>query len=187
MAGNDFFNNQNVYVETDYDNVIVVDPNRVVDRDGKVSERLVNHEELVMYASLEAKIIPRSKLVVGDNYQSAIENIRVGAIENEQSTTINFMKPQTEDTGEGVKKESYLNTDWTDNLTLGRTKNGDVDSQMLGITNISIKINTSYAALVTIEMEDIQGRVLFEQGENSPYSAFFHLPYPLFVLTVKGY
>ena len=97
------------------------------------------------------------------------------------------MKPQTEDTGEGVKKESYLNTDWTDNLTLGRTKNGDVDSQMLGITNISIKINTSYAALVTIEMEDIQGRVLFEQGENSPYSAFFHLPYPLFVLTVKGY
>ena len=187
MAGNDFFNNQNVYVETDYDNVIVVDPNRVVDRDGKVSERLVNHEELVMYASLEAKIIPRSKLVVGDNYQAAIENIRVGAIENEQSTTINFMKPQTEDTGEGLKKESYLNTDWTDNLTLGRTRNGDVDSQMLGITNISIKINTSYAALVTIEMEDIQGRVLFEQGENSPYSAFFHLPYPLFVLTVKGY
>ena len=187
MAGNDFFNNQNVYVETDYDNVIVVDPNKVVDKDGKVSERLVNHEELVMYASLEAKVIPRSKLVVGDNYETAIENIRVGAIENEKSTTINFMKPQTQDTGEGEKKESYLNTDWTDGLTMGRSRNGDVDSQMLGITNISIKINTSYAALVTIEMEDVQGRVLFEQGENSPYSAFFHLPYPLFVLTVKGY
>jgi hypothetical protein len=187
MAGNDFFNNQNVYVETDYDNIIVVDPNKVVDKDGKVSERLVNHEELVMYASLEAKIIPRSKLVVGDNFQDAIENIRVGSIEPDRSTTINFMKPQTQDSGEGEKKDSYLNTDWTDNLTLGRTRNGDVDSQLLGITNISIKINTSYAALVTIEMEDVQGRVLFEQGENSPYSAFFHLPYPLFTLTVKGY
>ena len=187
MAGNDFFNNQNVYVETDYDNIIVVDPNKVVDKDGKVSERLVNHEELVMYASLEAKIIPRSKLVVGDNFEDAIENIRVGKIEPDKSTTINFMKPQTSDTGEGQTKDSYLNTDWTDSLTLGRTRNGDVDSQLLGITNISIKINTSYAALVTIEMEDVQGRVLFEQGENSPYSAFFHLPYPLFTLTVKGY
>ena len=55
MAGNEFFNNQNVYVETDYDNVIVVDPNKVVDKGGKVSERLVNHEELVMYANLGVK------------------------------------------------------------------------------------------------------------------------------------
>jgi hypothetical protein len=187
MADNEFFNNQNVYVETDYDNVIVVDPNKVVDSGGKVSERLVNHEELVMYASLEAKVIPRSKLVVGDNFETAVENIRVGAIDDNKETVINFMKPQSQDTGEGQTQDSYLDTSWTDNLTLGRTRNGDVDSQLLGITNISIKINTSYAALVTIEMEDVQGRVLFEQGENSPYSAFFHLPYPLFTLTVKGY
>lgn len=187
MAGNEFFNNQNVYVETDYDNIIVVDPNKVVDKDGKVSERLVNHEELVMYASLEAKIIPRSKLVVGDNFETAVENIRVGAIDDSKETVINFMKPQRQDTGEGETQNTYLDTSWTDNLTLGQTRSGDVDSQLLGITNISIKINTSYAALVTIEMEDVQGRVLFEQGENSPYSAFFHLPYPLFTLTVKGY
>ena len=187
MAGNKFFNNQNIYVETDYDNIIVVDPNKVVDSDGNVSERLVNHEELVMYANLEAKIIPRSKLVVGDNFNDTIENIRIGSVETDKTTMINFMSPQTQDTGEGEDKSSYLDTSWTDNLTLGRTRNGDVDSQLLGITNISIKVNTSYAALVTIEMEDVQGRVLFEQGENSPYSAFFQLPYPLFTLTVKGY
>ena len=57
MAGNKFFNNQDVYVETDYDNIIIVDPNRVVDSDGTVSERLVNQEELVMYANLETKVI----------------------------------------------------------------------------------------------------------------------------------
>ena len=187
MAGNDFYSNKDIYVETDYDNIIIVDPNRVVDKGGEVSERLVNHEELVMYASLEAKIIPRSKLVVGDNFETAVENIRVGAIDDSKETVINFMKPQRQDTGEGETQTTYLDTAWTDSLTLGQNRSGDVDSQLLGITNISIKINTSYAALVTIEMEDVQGRVLFEQGENSPYSAFFHLPYPLFTLTVKGY
>jgi hypothetical protein len=36
-------------------------------------------------------------------------------------------------------------------------------------------------------MEDIKGRALFEGGDNSPYAAFFNLPYPLFYLTIKGY
>lgn len=185
MAGNKFFNNQDVYVETDYDNIIIVDPNKVVDSDGKVSERLVNHEELVMYASLEAKVLPRSKLVLGSNFDDTIQNIRVGAIN--RGGTVNFMKPQVQDTGDGETQDSYLDTSWTDNLTLGQTRRGDVDSQLLGISNISVKMNASFKSFVTIEMEDVQGRVLFEQGENSPYSAFFQYPYPLFTLVLKGY
>lgn len=187
MADNKLYNNQDVYVETSYDNIVVVDPNKVLNSDKTVSERLVNHEELVMYASLEAKVIPRSKLVVGDNYNDTIQNIRVGKIENDKETNINFMKTQSKNKDGEIVEENFFDTSWTDNLTLGRTKNGDVDSQLLGITNINIRINTSFAALVTIEMEDVQGRVLFEQGENSPYSAFFQFPYPLFTLTVKGY
>ena len=132
MAGNKFFNNQDVYVETDYDNIIIVDPNKVVDSDGKVSERLVNHEELVMYASLEAKVLPRSKLVLGSNFDDTIQNIRVGAIN--RGGTVNFMKPQVQDTGDGETQDSYLDTSWTDNLTLGQTRRGDVDSQLLGIS-----------------------------------------------------
>ena len=187
MVGNKLFNNQKVYVETSYDNILIIDPNKVVNSDGSVSERLVDHEELVMYADLEAKIIPRSKLVIGSNFEDTLENLRVGSLDSEKSTTINFMKPQKKGDSQEKNDESYLDSDWTDSLTLGRTKNEQVDSQLLGITNISIKVNTSYAALVTIEMEDIQGKVLFEQGENSPYSAFFQLPYPLFTLTIKGY
>ena len=187
MAGNKFFNNQNIYVETDYDNIIVVDPNKVVDSDGNVSERLVNHEELVMYANLEAKVLPRSKLVVGSNFQDEVQNIRVGKLGDDKSRTINFMQPQQQIDPANKEKDLYLDTTWTDNLTFGTNRTGDVDSQLLGITNITIKVNTSYAALVNIEMEDVQGRVMFEQGENSPYSAFFQLPYPLFTLTLKGY
>jgi hypothetical protein len=33
----------------------------------------------------------------------------------------------------------------------------------------------------------VKGRALFEGGNNSPYAAFFNLPYPLFHLTIKGY
>lgn len=187
MADNKFFNNQNVYVETDYDNIIVIDPNKVVDGDGNVSERLVNHEELVMYASLEAKVLPRSKLVVGSNFQDEVQNIRVGELSDDKSRTINFMGPQPQKDEKGDPKDLFLNTNWTDSLTFGVNRDGEVDSQLLGITSIAIKVNTSYAALVNIEMEDVQGRVLFEQGENSPYSAFFQLPYPLFTLTLKGY
>ncbi len=187
MAGNRFYNNQNIYVETDYDNIIVVDPNKVVDSDGNVSERLVNHEELVMYASLEAKVLPRTKLVVGSNYQDEVQNIRVGKLGDDKSRTINFMQPQQQVDSNNKDKELFFDTTWTDNLTLGTNRLGDVDSQLLGITSITIKVTTAYAAIVNIEMDDVQGRVMFEQGENSPYSAFFQLPYPLFTLTLKGY
>ena len=108
MADNKFFNNQKIYVETDYENIIVIDPNKVVNADDTVSERLVNHEELVMYANLEAKIIPRSKLVIGSNYEDTVQNLRVGAIENDEALKVNFLKP---------KGKEYLDTSWTDELT----------------------------------------------------------------------
>ena len=42
MADNKFFGNDKVYVETDYDNVVVVDPNKVVNSDGTVQTRPVS-------------------------------------------------------------------------------------------------------------------------------------------------
>jgi len=207
-----FFNNQNVYVEADYDNIVVVDPNKMVEPDGKVVERLVNHEELVIYANLEAKVLPRTKLALGSSYDDTVQNLRIGAIDGDIASKVNFMKP---------KGKKYFDTSWTEQLTgdgslvgegINQTKTswsensidtGDgetetqyiqkrttinqQDTQLLGIDRISIKLNTSYVPVVNIEMTDIQGRMLFEQGENSPYSAFMQMPYPLFTLTIKGY
>ena len=45
----------------------------------------------------------------------------------------------------------------------------------------------SFIPEVTIEFEDIQGKALFEMGDQSPYAAFFNLPYPPFFLTMKGF
>ena len=55
-------NNENILVEFDYNNITIVDPNKVIDASGNVKERLVNHEDLVFYANLECKVIPRTKI-----------------------------------------------------------------------------------------------------------------------------
>ena len=40
---------------------------------------------------------------------------------------------------------------------------------------------------IVIKLVDVKGRALFEGADNSPYAAFFNLPYPIFYLTIKGY
>ena len=178
-----------------FDNIVLVDPNKVVNGDGEQIERLVEHENLVMYANLEARIIPRTKLALGENTDQMSRNVKIANFGETEDGQINFLKPQ------GKK---YLDTSYTDQLTgkgslanaginqtqiteQGSVVNNSQDTQMLGITSINIKNNASFIPQVDIEMVDVQGRTLFELGENSPYSAFFQLPYPLFYLTVKGY
>lgn len=193
-------NSGNIYVEFDYNNLIVVDPNKTIDAFGKISERLVDHENLVMYANLEAEVLPRTKLAVGASPEDRQRTISVAKM--------NFLKPT---------KNSYLGTGYYDELTGENTtkfkgenqmlskgvvpKNGDtpyvvelpndlkniVDNGLLGITQINVSTNSSFIPTVTMELEDVQGRALFQLGNNSPYAAFFNLPYPPFYLTLKGY
>ena len=201
MAGNIIAdNNGDILVEFDYNNIIVVDPNKTIDSGGKIKERLVDHEKLVMYANLEAELLPRTKLAVGGAPNDRIKTVSVAKI--------NFLKPN---------KETYLTTGYYDQLTGKGSTNGKgqnqmeeitaipkdgtkpyvyqqpadlnniVDNGLLGITQITIQTNSSFIPSVRIELEDVQGKALFELGNNSPYSAFFQLPYPQFYLTLKGY
>ena len=54
---------ENILVDFDYNNIIVVDPNKVVDEEGRAKERLIRMENLVYYANLECKVVPRTKYV----------------------------------------------------------------------------------------------------------------------------
>jgi hypothetical protein len=194
-------NSGRIYVEFDYNNLIVVDPNKTIDAVGNIRERLVDHENLVMYANLEADVLPRTKLAVGISPEdSGLTTISVAKM--------NFLKPT---------KNNYLGTGYYDELTgknvtkfdgsnqpaeLGQqTGNGAkpyiqntvanelnvMDNGLLGITSINITTNTSFIPSVTMVLEDVQGKALFQLGNNSPYSAFFNLPYPPFYLTLKGF
>jgi hypothetical protein len=202
MAGNiQADNNGNIYVEFDYNNIILVDPNRTINNDGKVYERLVDHENLIMYANLEADVLPRTKLLVG-----AIPGTNVR--QTVSIAKINFLRP-----GEN----NYFGTGYYDELTgknalqsqatnqplnkinLGQSgskgytsatvvdQENVVDNGLLGITSISVKVSSSFIPTVSVELEDVQGKALFQLGNNSPYAAFFNLPYPQFYLTLKGY
>jgi len=191
----------NILVEFDYNNIIVVDPNKTIDAFGNIKERLVDHENLVMYANLEAEVLPRTKLAVGITPSN--DNTRTISVAN-----MNFLRP-TEGTA--------LTTGYYDELTGKNAKNmlgqnqikdeliepkGDTpyqktyiaspgekatDNGLLGITSIQVRTNTSFTPSVSMVLEDVQGRALFQLGDNSPYAAFFNLPYPPFYLTLKGY
>ena len=190
-----------IYVEFDYNNIILVDPNKTIDALKNVKERLVDHENLVMFANLEAEVVPRTKLSVGGSPEDRIRTISVAKM--------NFLRPT---------EKSNLTAGYYDELTGKGAINGLGDNQqqfelinpkdgtqpytkttltdpggkatdngLLGITSINVKTNTSFVPSVSMTLEDIQGRALFQLGNDSPYSAFFNLPYCPFYLTLKGY
>ena len=200
------YNLQNkIYVEADYDNIIVIDPNKVLNDKDEVVDRLVQQENLVMYANLETKIIPRTKLAIGDSFDSPVNNLTIATLSNgDEDLTLNFLKP---------KGKKFLDTSWSDDFT-GRgsrqfnspnqnaeyvtESNGSKkfkskilnyeDTQTLGITDISLKTPPDGGVYeVKMTLIDVRGRTLFEQGENSLYSVFFNYPYPEFILTLKGF
>jgi len=196
-------NNENIYVDFDYNNITIVDPNKVVGDNGIVKERYVNQEDLVFYANLECKVIPRTKLAVGVASNDAIQTVSVASI--------NFLKPGGKEfldnlytdeitgrgslVGEGINqtelKEVPNPKDSTDKfirqITNSGGKAGATDNGLLGITQINVRQGLDFLPVISVQLEDVKGRALFEGGDNSPYAAFFNLPYPLFSLTLKGY
>jgi hypothetical protein len=128
MAGNRPGDNSgNILVEFDYNNIIVVDPNKTIDAFGNIRERLVDHEKMVMFANLEAELLPRTKLSVGGSPEDRISILSIAKI--------NFLRP-TELTS--------LTTGYYDELTGKSTRNGLGDNQ-LNVKDIEpINGNTAY-------------------------------------------
>jgi hypothetical protein len=194
---------ENILVEFDYNNITIIDPNKVIDDNNIVSERYVSQENLVMYANLECSVLPRTKLAVGVSNDSAIKTVSIAKI--------NFLKPgdkqyldnsYTDDiTGKNSIKSEIVNLpnqssptkpNVSDDYYIKHSPNsgnqtGSIDNGLLGITSINIRQGLDFLPTVDIKLVDIKGRALFEGGNNSPYAAFFNLPYPLFHLTIKGY
>jgi hypothetical protein len=198
-------NTDNILVEFDYDNITLIDPNRTIDPDGVVKERLVRQEDLVYYANLECNVLPRTKLAVGNALNDSQRTISVGKINFLNPGNKKFMDTAWSDEitgkgslqGEGVNQvklnspeiqDPKRSSDYyiTQNL-LSNGKPGATDTGLLGMKDIQVNIDSSFLPVIDITLEDVKGRALFEGGNNSPYAAFFQLPYPQFTLTLKGY
>ena len=78
-------NGENILVESDYQNISVIDPNKIIDENGNAKERLINQENLVFYANLECSVLQRTKLALGVPLEDSVRTISVGKI--------NFLNP----------------------------------------------------------------------------------------------
>jgi hypothetical protein len=168
-------NSENILIKVDEENILYLDPNSLID-DGVVKQRLVQHEKLVMYVNLEADIVPRSRVnLAGDTSKDKTSIVSL------YKGNVNFLKPVGSD---------VFDTSWTDLNSIndkGSAMYASTVSQTFGIRSINIKTNLSMTPTVSIVFVDVRGKTLFESPESSPYKVFFHIPAPLFYLTLKGY
>ena len=184
-SNKDLSNSENILVKVDQNNLIYVDPNSVVDNNGNIQPRGIKQENLVMFVNLEADLVPRTTLIADGGQGNTLLSIARG--------NFNFLKNQT---GDG-----NFNTSWAEayNPAQPRDANGNVkdfdpnqfiddSGQSFGIDSISISVKgANFTPQATINFVDVRGKTLFESAKDSPYKAFFHLPWPIFYLTVKGY
>lgn len=182
MANNNLNSDENILVKVDQNNLIYIDPNSIVDNDGNVQPRNLKQENLVMYVNLEADLVPRT-ILVSEDQGSTLTNIAKG--------NLNFLRTQTGDGDFDTSyTDSFVGIPQLDNSTKDNDDYflSDKSGQNFGIDSISINIKgANFIPQVTINFVDVRGKVLFESASNSPYKAFFHLPWPIFYLTVKGF
>ena len=188
MATNSIGENENILVRVDQQNIVHIDPNSILTSDGEIKSRLVDHENLVTYVNLEADLVPRS-ILFADKAENSLLSIASG--------TFNMMRNQ----GDKNPFENNLDANWTETFNPAMTtkdkdgntefltpSNYDATAQTFGIQSIQIVVKgASSIPQVSINFLDVRGKTLFESPENSPYKAFFHQPWPVFYLTVKGY
>jgi len=161
-------NNINIGPKT-YQNskVIIVDPN-------PEDNKIVTPENLNIIVSLKTTDRSRSSILI----DSSSSNVTTTVNSGNKGRVINFIG------GSKIADDKSLTTHYTELNTKFNEKENDLET--LGITNIKIEFNTSYAPMVTIDFVDVRGK-LFEMGNDSPFNIFFKLPYPIFELTIKGY
>lgn len=176
--------------ESDKDEgVLVIDPNKIIVDNNIIKDRYINQEDLMIYTNL--KIIKKEEetIIFGSDGTTSRKT-------NNKPIYINFLNPFTnKKTPEGyIKTKDVQTNDWTDFFTQDSANNPSaddyiIDSESFGISDIKISINASNLPRVIITFVDIQGRLLFQNGDNpnNPYNIFFTYPYPKFLLTYKGY
>ena len=130
-------------------------------------------EDLNIYVELTTIAKSRSVISVDSSSKLTTENISKG------KNKISFIDGKEDKSG-----EKSLTTSYTELTTVF---NKNADTEHLGISSIDVNFNSSYAPLINIKFIDVRGSGVFAHGNDSPYSVFFELPYPIFELKIKGY
>ena len=168
---------------TDLGRVKLIDPNSFNNQyDGNVGSLYnmsVPTEDLSIMVDLRTIDRNRTILTTSNNNQNQKIETNTNQNGNQIIKLVNFIGGINDGTT-GDKRA--LTTSYTEaSSTLH-----DVE-ESLGITNIDIEFNSSYAPMVNINFVDIRGGALFQNGAESKFAVLFKLPYPIFQLKIKGY
>ena len=165
----------------------LIDPNdiNVPTIDGKafdgtndLENGLPPYEKMFIFAELRVSRRGNTEIIAGSDGL-----ISVGQTANDINISLMGYGEYTDENG---KTQKYYSTRYTDNV------GGSINKSYLegiGITNINMKINSSYVPQVTIDMVDTKGLSYVNVGstQTSPYSIIDSMPPPLYELTLKGY
>lgn len=165
------------YTESSFNPKIVKDENGVRILDPNPTQETVPMEDMFIYVSLVAR--QKSKTVLTEGTDNSY------SFDTKHLNTIDLTTPQDTIDGTTLFSKPNLTTDWTE--INGHNVELHKDYEGFGITNIDIEIKSQLSPKVVIDFVDVRGATLFEQGSCSPYGLFFNLPYPTFILTLKGY
>lgn len=142
------------------------DPNNI-----NVNTNLINsipqYQDMHIYAELTAVRKDRSVITIGDE------------IETDDTFKVNFI-------GVNQNTDSPNNLSFSTNYYDGSTSSNEKQMESFGISNIKVKVNSSYVPEINIQFIDFRGLSFFNQ-ENSPYRILFDFPPPIFNLKIKGY
>jgi GH24 family phage-related lysozyme (muramidase)/LAS superfamily LD-carboxypeptidase LdcB len=163
--------------------VKIIDPNQYFGDGEKDAYKNipVNQEDLTVSVKLTTARKARTILFSSTEKTGDMQN----SASSKDKVSVNFIGSTD------INGKKFLTTKYTD-LTTVFDKNVEND-ETLGITNIDIDFNSSYAPIVKIDFIDVRGSSVFQNEPSSSmetqnkYSTFFDLPYPLFELEIKGY
>lgn len=167
--------------------VLVIDPNKVVNDSNDIIDRYVKQEDLVIYTNLKVVKRSQSSIVIDDTGKKTEK-------QDSDAIYINFLNPLKNNVNKNRITKNKFTSEWTDFFTSDSANNKNssnyiLDSETFGITDINISINANNLPIIQMTFTDVQGRMLFERGNDpdNPYNIFYTLPYPKFLLTFKGY
>jgi hypothetical protein len=126
------------------------------------------YERMFIFAELTAQRRGRSIILSSGNGTFSLERTI------NSDLTVNMLGPD--------KPTNTFTTNWSE-----ATSATEDNFEGFGITRISVKINSSFVPVVTIDFLDIRGLAFFNSGSNSPYAVLHDFPPPMFDLTLKGY
>lgn len=167
--------------------VLVIDPNKSVNESNQIVDRYIKQEDLMIYTNL--KVVKRSQTSIAID-----KNDKKTEKKDSEAIYINFLNPLKNNTNNNRITKNKFTSEWTDFFTSdsANDKNSPnylLDPETFGITDINIAINANQIPIIQMTFTDVQGRMLFERGNDvdNPYNIFYTLPYPKFLLTYKGY